>query len=185
MSKTNKTIAGREYPGASRRRFLSYLGTAPTLTALGGAGLLSTLQAPNALATTGPLDAAQRRHRAFAIRRDAAILQRDRPEQTSTSNGDEQLYANRIATFTKGLPHNQLGEVDLNAYNAMLSALNSGQWGDFEAIPLGGTVKLANPQAAYCFGMVGPMLRQWLRPLRLHSAAPKQRPRWWKITGAP
>jgi hypothetical protein len=155
MSKTNKTIAGREYPGASRRRFLSYLGTAPTLTALGGAGLLSTLQAPNALATTGPLDAAQRRHRAFAIRRDAAILQRDRPEQASTSNGDEQLYASRIATFTKGLPHNQLGEVDLNAYNAMLSALNSGQWGDFEAIPLGGAVKLANPQAAYCFGMVG------------------------------
>ena len=83
------------------------------------------------------------------------MLQRDRPEQPSLSNGDEQLYANRIGSFSKALPHNQLGEVDLNAYNSMLSALNSGEPGDFEAIPLGGTVKLANPQASYCFGVVG------------------------------
>ena len=68
------------------------------------------------------------------LRRDAAILQRDRPSQVSTSNGDEQLYPNRIASFHKLLPHNQLGEVDLNAYNAMLRALNSGLASDFEAI---------------------------------------------------
>jgi hypothetical protein len=154
MSKTDNTTGG-EFPVASRRRFLSYLGAAPGLTALGGAGLLSMLDAPSAFGASGPLDAAQRRHRAFTIRRDAAILQRDRPEQVSTSNGDEQLYANRIASFSKGLPHNQLGEVDLNAYNAMIKALNSGQPGDFEAIPLGGTVKLANPQSSYCFTMTG------------------------------
>ena len=155
MSKKDKTTAGGEIAGASRRRFLSYLGAAPGLTALGGAGLLSTLDAPSVMAATGPLSAAQRRRRAFTSRRDAAILQRDRPEQISTSNGDEQLYANRIASFSKGLPHNQLGEVDLNAYNAMIKALNSGQPGDFEAIPLGGTVKLANPQSSYCFTMSG------------------------------
>jgi hypothetical protein len=154
MSKTDKTTVG-EFPGASRRRFLSYLSAAPGLTALGGAGLFSALEAPGAFAASGPLDAAQRRHRAFVIRRDAAILQRDRPEQISTGNGDEQLYPNRIATFTKGLPHNQLGEVDLNAYNAMIKALNSGQPSDFEAIPLGGTVKLANPQSSYCYTMSG------------------------------
>jgi hypothetical protein len=156
MSKrSNESRPGENYSRASRRRFLSYVGAAPGLTALGGASVLSTLSAPSAFAATGPLTAAQRRHRAFAIRRDAAILQRDRPEQSSTSNGDEQLYTNRIASFSKGLPHNQLGEVDLNAYNAMVSALNSGVGSDFEAIPLGGTVKLANPQAAYCFAMVG------------------------------
>src|SRR3984893_10016714 len=151
MSNQNKTsVHGQKHSGASRRGFRGYLGAAPSLRALGGAGLLSTLEAPSALGDTGPLNASQRRHRAFAIRRDAAILQRDRPEQVSTSNGDEQLYPNRIASCTKALPHNQLGEVDLNAYNAMLSALNSGQPGDFEAIPLGGTVKLANPQS-FCF----------------------------------
>src|SRR5437588_868816 len=62
---------------------------------------------------------------------------------------------NAITSFHKLLPHNQLGEVDLNAYNAMLRALNSGLASDFEAIPLGGTGKLANPQASYCFAMAG------------------------------
>jgi hypothetical protein len=122
-------------------------GSAPGLIGLGGASFLSTLDAPSALGASGPLDTAQRRHRPFAVRRDAAIAQRDRPDQTSTSNGDEQLYPNRIASFYKGLPQNQLGEVDLNAYSAMLRALNSGLGSDFEAIPLEGTVKLANPQA--------------------------------------
>jgi hypothetical protein len=55
MSKTEKPIAGGKIPGASRRRFLSYLGAAPTLTALGGAGLLPTLDAPSALGATGRL----------------------------------------------------------------------------------------------------------------------------------
>src|SRR5579862_5885743 len=115
MSNSNKIpVSSENNPGASRRRFLSYLGATPTLTALGGAGFLSTLEAPSALGATGPLDAGQRRHRAFAIRRDAAMLQRDRPDQVSTNNGDEQLYANRVGSFSKGLPHNQLGEVDLN-----------------------------------------------------------------------
>jgi hypothetical protein len=65
------------------------------------------------------------------------------------------MYANRIASFTKGLPHNDLGEVDLNAYNAYLQALNSGKWADFEAISLGGAAKLGNPQAAYCYALEG------------------------------
>ncbi len=137
---------------SSRRRFLNYLGAAPALTTLAGAGLVS---APSALADTGPLDPSQRRHRAFVIRRDAAIYQRDVPPAPSVSNGDEDAYPNRIASFTKCLPHNDLGEVDLNAYHAYLQALSSGNWPDFEAIPLGGAAKLASPQAAYCYSMEG------------------------------
>ena len=136
----------------NRRRFLNYVGAAPTLRTLIGAGLVS---AQPALAETGPLDAWQRRHRAFVIRRDAAIYQRDMPPTPSVSNGDDDAYANRIASYTKALPHNDLGEVDLNAYNAYLRALNSGQWADFEAIPLGGTAKFSSPQAAYCYSMEG------------------------------
>jgi hypothetical protein len=78
------------------------------------------------------------------FRRNAAIFQRDLPETPSIGNGDEDLYPSRIASYSKGLPHNDLGEVDLNAYNALLRALNSGLASDFEAIPLGGTAKLAN-----------------------------------------
>jgi len=135
-----------------RRTFLSYLGVARTLTSIAGAGCLLNSRA---VANTGPLDASQRGHRAFVVRRDAAIFQRDRPPTPSISNGDEEAYANRIASYSKGLPHNDLGEVDLNAYNAYLQALNSGQWADFEAIPLGGAAKLSNPQAAYCYALEG------------------------------
>ena len=152
MPTTNRITAGELTYRTNRRKFLSCLSAAPALTAFAGAGLLSS---SSAFAGTGPLDADQRRHRAFVIRRDAAIYQRDAPQAPSISNGDEDLYANRIASFTKGLPHNDLGEVDLNAYNAYLQALNSGQWADFEAIPLGGTSKLSNPQSAYCFSMEG------------------------------
>jgi hypothetical protein len=122
------------------------------LTTFAGAGLLSSRIA---FADTGPLDARERRHRAFVIRRDAAIYQRDASETPPISNGDEEAYTNRIASFTKGLPHNDLGEVDLNAYNAYLQALNSEKWADFEAIPLGGAAKLSNPQAAYCYTLEG------------------------------
>jgi hypothetical protein len=129
--------------------------SAPGLTGVTGAALLSALDVPLAYGDTGPLDANQRRQRAFAIRRDAAIFQRDRESAASMDNGDEQLYPSRIASYSKGLPHSAIGEVDLNAYNAYLKALGSGVGSDFEAIPLGGTSKLANPQAGYCFGMEG------------------------------
>jgi hypothetical protein len=89
------------------------------------------------------------------IRRDAAIYQQEVPTSPSISNGDEDTYANRIASYSKGLPHNDLGEVDLNAYTTYLQALNSGQWADFEVIPLGGAAKLSNPQGAYCYALEG------------------------------
>ena len=123
MSTANQITAGEPVWRSNRRKFLSYLGAAPALTAFAGVGLLSS---PRAFAATGPLNAAERRHRAFVIRRDAAIYQRDVPPTPSISNGDEEAYANRIASYSKGLPHSDLGEVDLNAYNAYLRALNSG-----------------------------------------------------------
>jgi hypothetical protein len=152
MSTANQITAGEFMWRTNRRKFLRYLSAAPAFTAFAGAGLLSS---QSAFADTGPLNARERRHRAFVIRRDAAIYQRDAPPTPSLANGDEDMYANRIASFSKGLPHNDLGEVDLNAYNAYLQALNSGKPADFEAIPLGGTAKLSNPQSAYCYALEG------------------------------
>ena len=117
MSKTKKTAAAPKKSSASRRRFLGYLSSAPGLMSVGGAALLSTLNTPSALGDTGPFTTEQRQRRAFTIRRDAAQFQRDRAQQPSVSNGDELLYPSRIATYTKGLPHNDLGEVDLTAYS--------------------------------------------------------------------
>jgi len=147
--------AVRSHTGSSRRDFLGRLGLAPGLTSLAGAGLLGALQVNTALADLTPVNEAERRRRAFALRRDAALYQKDLPETPSFSNGDEELYPNRIASFSKGLPHNNQGEVDLNAYRALIQALNSARWSDFEAIPMATAGKLSNPQSAYCYSMEG------------------------------
>jgi len=59
------------------------------------------------------------------------------------NNGDDDRYDNKIGSDTRGLPHNERGEVDLAAYDALLYALETGKPEDFEAVPLGGTRKLA------------------------------------------
>ena len=92
---------------------------------------------------------------ALALRTAAANSQSNSFYGTQDTNGDEGLYADYRASYSKGLPHNDLGEVDLDAFDTLLTALNTGQNGDFEAIPLGGTRKLTNPQAAYRFELVG------------------------------
>lgn len=104
----------------------------------------------------GPLNARKRRQEAFRVRRDAALFQNNFPLPGHPCNGDEDLYSKKIGNYSKGLPHNQLGEVDRNAYKVFIKALTTGNPDDFESIPLGGMVKLANPQAAYAFDLAGP-----------------------------
>jgi hypothetical protein len=152
MPKGNQMTPDELNGEANRRKFLSYVSAAPALTVFAGAGLFSS---SSAFADIGPWNVSQRRHRAFVIRRDAAIFQRDLRPTPSVSNGDEEMYASRIASYSKGLPHSDLGEVDFNAYNVYLHALNTSNPADFEAIPLGGTAKLSNPQAAYCYALEG------------------------------
>jgi hypothetical protein len=97
-----------------------------------------------------------RAQRAYRIRTDAARLARDRPPVSHPDNGEEDLYPNRIASYSKGLPHSSLGEVDLAAYDALLRALRTGEKAAFEAIPLGLGGKLTNPQAGLAFDLEGP-----------------------------
>lgn len=82
-------------------------------------------------------------------------MARDRPAWPQESNGDEQLYPRKFANFSKGLPHDAHGEVDRNAYRALIDALESGAPEQFEEIPLGGTRRLVNPQAALAFDLEG------------------------------
>lgn len=92
---------------------------------------------------------------AYQRRLDAAIFQRNQPAPPRYVNGDEHELPGFIGNFTKSLPHNALGEVDPNAYNSLLAAVASGDPADFAAIPRGGAVKLANPQAALAYSMEG------------------------------
>jgi hypothetical protein len=100
-------------------------------------------------------DETQRSKQAEKIRVDAAKLAAKRPQPEHPNNGEENLYPNRIASYSKALPHNQLGEVEPNAYNALLAAMTSGRESDFENIPLGLGRRLTNPQAALAFDLEG------------------------------
>ncbi|MBE9053955.1 vanadium-dependent haloperoxidase [Nostocales cyanobacterium LEGE 11386] len=110
----------------------------------------------------GPENNKQRQRSSRTIRRQAAQIAFNRGIEDHVCNGEEQDYLgadgspNFIANFSKGLPHNELGEVDAKAYNALLKALKSGKPQDFEAIPLGKGRKLTNPQAGLGFDLQGP-----------------------------
>lgn len=47
------------------------------------------------------------RDKAFQVRTTAAKVNREIPIPSHLTNGDEAKYANKIATDTRGLPHNQ------------------------------------------------------------------------------
>ncbi|MEM9489044.1 MAG: vanadium-dependent haloperoxidase [Myxococcota bacterium] len=136
----------------SRRGWLKALGGAA------GAGMLAPVMLTSRTAAAeeiGPLSEAARQSEALVRRVVAAGQQFNQPFPELPCNGDDDLYADRIGSFSKTLPHNQLGEVDTAAYSAFLDALESGENSDFEAIPGGGPGKLANPQAAYAFSLAG------------------------------
>jgi membrane-associated phospholipid phosphatase len=92
---------------------------------------------------------------ALSVRTQAATTQSNVSYGTQLTNGDEGLFADYRASFSKGMPHNNLGEVDTSAYDTYLNALDTRSNQDFEAIPLAGARKLANPQGAYRFEICG------------------------------
>jgi hypothetical protein len=139
----------------SRRQFLKAV-TAMGIVSAGSAALGSVAVEQAEAAEIGPVSAHQRREQAFQLRLEAALANKKQPVQMQPTNADEDTYPNRIGSFTKALPHNSLGEVDPAAYDLYLAAVSSGSPSDFEAIPLGGVGKLANPQAGYAFDMLGP-----------------------------
>lgn len=97
---------------------------------------------------------ARRSQLAFNMRLAAANQSRI-PDPRHTNNGDEARYPTRIGNFTKGLPHNNLGEVNLPAYTALLKALDSGNWNDWDNIPMGGALLFKNPLAGIAYLLEG------------------------------
>jgi len=138
----------------SRRAFLGQVGAAT---------LAATVIAPEVQAASG---SNQRANECAKLRRDAAMagLQATPPNLQHPNNQDENIYPNKIGNYSKGLPHNNDGTVVLSAYNALVNAINSGRPADFDAIPLGGTVKLTNPQSGLAFDMQGPDAHALVQP---------------------
>ncbi len=162
--------ADLQRPVQSRRRFLTQVGGATTATiATGLAGsppLTGSSNAQDIPAQLGTITRLARADQAMQIRQQAAQAQHKIPYPQQRVNGDEELYPNKIASFTKALPHNELGEVDLKAYESLYRALQTCRQDDYEIIQLGGSTKLANPQAAMAFELEG------IDPQRLSMIAP-------------
>lgn len=143
-------------PAPSRRGFLKGMGAA---AALFGAVPRGTFFAsdiePDAAGPNANAAAQRRRNLAFRMRTQAAQREHAVRIPDHSNNGDEALYPNAIGNFSKGLPHDAHGEVEPAAYNALVKAVTEGRSTSFDAIPLGGTVKLVDPQAGLAFDMEG------------------------------
>ncbi len=149
-----KSTLKQGFDGLSRRGFLgAALGTAGVGMFGSWEGLMARAQASELWSDSTVL--LDRRDAAFQLRLDAATLQRSLPLPAQENNGDERRYARRFGSYSKGLPHTHLGLPNKAAFDQFAAAMDSGDEAAIAAISLGGTVKLANPQAAYAFVLEG------------------------------
>ena len=155
---TGNPSVGERPRGPNRRKLLGQVGAAATFAA----GALASPSVSFAQAIGGssnspggvaPLAGMNNRRviEAFEIRVAAAIQDARVPAATNLNNGDEARYADKGGTYTKGLPHDSFGRVNLNAYQTFKTALNSGEFSDFENIIIGGTRTLNGPQGGLAF----------------------------------
>ena len=158
---TDSPTVGERPRSPNRRKFLGQVGAAATFAA----GALASPSVSSAQAIGGssnspggvaPLAGVNNRRvrEAFEIRMAEAIQDARVPPATNLNNGDEARYADKGGTYTKGLPHDNFGRVNLNAYQTFKTALNSGEFSDFEKIIMGGTRTLNGPQAGLAFCLV-------------------------------
>ena len=159
VAKTENLSSPSVDKGPSRRKFLSQvsaalaggmiLSKAGTASAQGNRPVVGDGITPQANA----LD--PRVRQSYALRKAAAIAEGHIPVPPHTTNGDEQRYADKSGTYTKGLLQDGIGLVNLNAYASFKKALNSGDFEDFENIILGGTRTLNGPMGSYAFSLEG------------------------------
>ena len=152
-------------PSINRRSFIG--GAASTMAAVGLSGLTAPLaQAQSEIAANDAVSnrARRRAERSERIRIDAAEAESHVPIPRHPNNGDEARYPDKCGTYTKGLPHDAFGRVDLNAFQSFKQALRSGDPADFENIILGGGRKQTNPQAGLAFDLEGTDSHQFAVP---------------------
>ena len=150
----------KTHRGIDRRRFLEGMG--------GAAVALRAFRPERVFASQDEADFAAherskagfaRKRRSLELRQESAIEEFRVPIPEHRNNGDELRYQNRIGNFSKGLPHNGLGEVNPDAYQSLLDALSSGDPADFERVAMGAPLdqrsKLVNPQSGLAFDMQG------------------------------
>ncbi|HEV7766057.1 MAG TPA: vanadium-dependent haloperoxidase [Thermoanaerobaculia bacterium] len=145
----SRLLANR-HAGVSRRSFFRGAGMAAAAAVVTTSIKAAT---PAEAKKAAPPSRAQRVYRA---RLRAAQLELDRKKYRHAGNGDEERYPKLWGSYSKGLPHAPNGEVDPKPYAAYLRAIATGEVAHFEQVPLGGYLKLADPQAANAIDLCGP-----------------------------
>jgi membrane-associated phospholipid phosphatase len=152
--KTRLTPEGWDGGGSTRREFIGKIRGASAFAIASSATTFGESKA--ASADVAPFaDDKGRAQQSFANREKAALDDRLLPIPKQTPNRDEHLYPNFVGNYTKGLPHNQIGEVDTKAYRTLLSAIDAGSFRAFEKVPLGGNVKQGNPLSGLALDLEG------------------------------
>ena len=141
-------------PSASRREFLTRIPGAAAITAAAtavsfGASAQEVLQASDAVGE-------MRAMASYQNRVEAAAAELSIPVPAQVTNGDERdHHLHHLGNFSKGLPHNSIGEVDASAYRALVRAVGRGTAAAFEQVRLGGNTPLVNPLAGVAFDLEG------------------------------
>ena len=128
--------------------------------------LLSSLSMTVRAQAIGPLTPEARALEAYNLRMQAAERNFNDPLPAHPHNDDETAYPGHINSYTKGLPHNEDGIVDSNAYQTLIDALTSGDPADFDAITIAdeAVLGLRNPQAAYTYFVEGKDAHSYAMP---------------------
>ena len=150
----------------NRRTFIGRVGAAGAASIAAGMIGVEPLLKSSESEVQAAQGSNQRANECAKIRRDAAQagLQNTPANIQHPNNNDEDLYPNKLGSYSKGLPHNNDGTVVASAYQSLLQAINSGNPADFDAIPLGGDRKLTNPQSGLAFDMEGADAHSLLQP---------------------
>jgi hypothetical protein len=145
--------------GTSRRTFIGQIAAAAGVVAavIAKPSAVSAQEVSSSFTPSGTgLPASVTNNRvieAFDLRVSEANQDALVPPAVNVNNGDTALYADKGGTYTKGLPHDSFGRVDLNAFATFTNALNSGKFSDFEEIIVGGTRTLNGPQGGLAFDL--------------------------------
>src|SRR5579871_2178624 len=120
---------------ASRRAFLKGFGAA-TIAAIPGVAMAARTSMPDVISDTksAQLNINARRNQAYRNRLAAAAADRKVKTPPHPNNGDETLYPNGIANYTKGFLHDQPCIVDAMIYAQYLAAIRTGKRADFDAL---------------------------------------------------
>ncbi|MBA3544137.1 MAG: phosphoesterase, partial [Chthoniobacterales bacterium] len=151
----NESKPLRAPAGQSRRRFLSQVTAALATGTVLGKLPRAAAQSSDVGIGLSARSSDPRLKQSYAIRVAAAKRESLIPAAPHTTNGDEERYADKCGTYTKGILQDGIGLVNLNAYQSFRDAINSGNFADFEKVITGGPRTMNGPLGGRAFALEG------------------------------